>query len=85
MLCGKIPVMKKAVLIIEGKEGNGPLWGRCSVCQNVTFPASKEPKDRIWQEAKLRADFQLHHNQVHLRDEDFSQAAARIVREATKD
>lgn len=76
--------MAKPHLEIMGGDFNIPLWGRCSACQDVTFAATNEPMNSIQQKARLNNLFQQHLLKDHQR-EDFSQAAARIVKEATKD
>ena len=67
-----------------GGDGNIPLWGKCSTCENVTFPPNDKPSSQIEQTLRLNVLFDSHFQKVHMR-EDASQAAARIVREATKE
>ena len=59
-----------------------PLWGECSACRAKFSPKDTE-KPRSGQEADMQGDFLKHLDKVH-GSEDFSQTAARIVREATE-
>jgi hypothetical protein len=73
--------MKKPELtILIGPSGDNTLRGVCSACRDATFtyPTHSEENHKLMQKA-----FAKHFRMVHLR-EDASQAAARIVREATK-
>ena len=72
--------MAKPKLIIIHRLPNGaPIAGRCSVCrENIE---NNQPPNK---EHTIDAAFDLHVRQRHSK-EDVSQAAARIVREATKD
>jgi hypothetical protein len=70
--------MAKPELEVTHRFANGaPLAWRCSVChENI---AENQPLNDA---NTVEAAFDLHKKQRH--SEDFSQAAARIVREATK-
>jgi hypothetical protein len=73
--------MKKPHLIItDGPLGLG-LRGTCSSCPETEFDTSVIGKEQG--EATLQAIFDVHFKTIHLR-EDASQAAARIVKEATE-
>jgi hypothetical protein len=71
--------MAKPKLEIMHKFANGmPIAGRCSICgENID---ENQPPNKPH---TIEAAFELHVKQRHTR-EDVSQAAARIVREATK-
>ena len=73
--------MKKhdRVLQFETMDQDQPVKGRCSICHRP-FSAQPKPGERTDDALlRLRADFETH--SCH---EDASQAAARIVREATE-
>lgn len=70
--------MKKPELVVT--EYKGRFVATCSACPESVFRAEIAEND---QEYFQRA-FNLHFKNVHMR-EDASQAAARIVREATED
>jgi hypothetical protein len=72
--------MKKPELVIESKPEDDFLTGSCSACSKVRFELTG---NSLHQKALLRRMFDTHFKSVHLR-EDVSQAAARIVREATE-
>jgi hypothetical protein len=73
--------MKKPhLIIVKGEHGVG-LRGTCSSCPENEFNMIVMAREQ--NEATLRAAFDVHFKMVHLR-EDASQAAARIVREATE-
>ena len=61
-----------------------PLSGHCSSCPDVKFYPTEKTAGEIQKRAEMKAAFDRHFIQKHLRD-DASQAAARIVREATQD
>jgi hypothetical protein len=73
--------MKKPELVIS--ESQGRAYGRCSSCPGEEFKAVVQMDSPGYVEF-LQTAFKTHFKAVHLR-EDASQAAARIVREATKD
>ena len=77
--------MKKPELHIRENLDGVPMKGECTVCPfpEVFFSVS-ERRTYDADKAELDRQFFEHFKQVHLR-EDASQAAARIVREATKD
>lgn len=63
-----------------------PLWGECSDCRKKFSPDAKLARKE--QEIAMRENFLRHLKEKHSpkpNKEDFSQAAARIVREATED
>jgi hypothetical protein len=69
--------MKKPKLVIVSR--NGILKGTCSSCPESVFSFEMEHYDQgIYEDA-----FNMHFRKVHM-CEDASQAAARIVREATE-
>jgi hypothetical protein len=76
--------MKKSHLEVMGGDGHDPLWGYCSTCEYVKFAPDATVGSRRAQMRRLNELFLQHFNKVHMK-EDASQAAARIVREATKD
>jgi hypothetical protein len=77
--------MKKPELIITKKRGLIPYAGICSSCPAIgEFRVGTNQPNREKNEKILNAAFERHFKKVHL-TEDASQAAARIVREATKD
>ncbi len=78
--------MKKPSLRITKYLGNEiPVDGVCTACPDIVFQVSKLPLPPTAEEgkAKLEKLFNEHFAKMHLR-EDARQAAARIVREATK-
>jgi len=78
--------MKKPELQIrKWTSSQVPVEAVCSSCQDKQpFFVSARPGTREGNMAELQEAFDRHFKQVHLR-EDVSQAAARIVREATED
>jgi hypothetical protein len=72
--------MKKPHLEITAWEGEFPVRGKCSSCSDTDFTAN--PRSTEKNQHLLDAMFDNHFKRVHMR-EDASQAAARIVREAT--
>jgi hypothetical protein len=72
--------MKKPHLVILSDEADPILKGRCSSCEGVTFSLSRNTESSL---ALIHGMFSEHFRLVHIR-EDASQAAARIVREATE-
>jgi len=78
--------MGKPELKITRFDGFNPVEGICTECQDrslfqVMFPRDvKKPQDAL---NELEGDFRRHLKKAHS-GEDFSQAAARIVREATE-
>ena len=76
--------MKKPHLEVMGGHGNEPPWGYCSACEYVKFAPDATVGSHQAQMHRLNEVFLQHFNKVHMK-EDASQAAARIVREATKD
>ena len=75
--------MKEPHLKLMGGDGDIPLWGVCSACDGVTFPPDAWVGSQLAQKQRLESLFLEHFNKVHAR-EDASQAAARILREATE-
>lgn len=78
--------MKKPSLRVTKWLGEIPVGGECTSCAEVRFqitPASHRPNRDEYKDT-LQREFDRHFKQVHTR-EDASQAAARIVREATED
>ncbi len=73
--------MKKPHLVVTERRGEIPVRGTCSACPEVML-APAVMGDRSYNFALLRELFNEHFKKVHLR-EDASQAAVRIVREAT--
>jgi hypothetical protein len=73
--------MKKPKLVIS--EHHGRAYGRCSSCAEKEFGASVEMSHPGYMEF-LQTAFKTHFMAKHAQ-EDASQAAARTVREATKD
>jgi Fe-S cluster biogenesis protein NfuA len=73
--------MNKPDLVITSSPDDGFLEGHCSSCHSVKFTLQG---NTMHHKMLLRGMFDQHFKRVHLR-EDASQAAARIVREATKD
>jgi hypothetical protein len=75
--------MKKPTLIVMNKLGAAPIAWKCSLCdQRFMIPEGNMPTQT--KAALIDAEFSKHVREKHPR-EDFSQAAVRIVREATKD
>jgi len=76
--------MKVPKLEITENAGIVPVRGICTACSNVDFRV-KPPTSLDRQQAivSLQEQFKKHFERVHLR-EDVSQAAARIVRQATE-
>jgi hypothetical protein len=72
--------MKKPELVITSSPDDGFLAGHCSSCHSVKF---KLQGNTIDHKKLLRGMFDQHFKRVHMR-EDASQAATRIVREATE-
>ena len=73
--------MKKPHLEITERQNNIPIKAKCSSCTDVEFtavPRSVEKNQHL-----LDVMFADHFKRVHMH-EDASQAAARIVREATE-
>jgi hypothetical protein len=78
--------MKKPSLRVTKWLGDIPVGGECTACASVRFeigPISHRPTREEYRHT-LQQEFDRHLKNVHLR-EDPSQAAARIVREATED
>jgi hypothetical protein len=73
--------MKKPHLVVMERRDEIPVRGTCSACPDMIF-APAVMGDRRYNFEVLRKLFDEHFKKVHLR-EDASQAAARIVREAT--
>ena len=76
--------MKKPTLVITKRVGSTPIKGKCSSCPEVEFSTEGKIGTAAEHMNALREEFKLHFADVHMR-EDASQAAARIVREATED
>jgi predicted secreted protein len=76
--------MKIPKLEITGNNGVVPMRGVCTSCSDTDFrvkvPASLDREQAL---ESLNEQFTRHFKRVHMR-EDASQAAARIVREATE-
>jgi len=72
--------VKKPHLELMGGDGNKPLWGYCSACEDVKFPPDDKPSSQREQIRPLNALFETHSQEVHLL-EGTSPAAARIVKE----
>ena len=66
---------KNPCLRIMGGAGNLPLWGYCSVCENVKFAPTHELTDPN-QQQRLKYLFNQHFAKVHLH-EDRHQASQR--------
>jgi len=80
--------MKKPSLRITKWMGNIPVEGACTSCADVNLKVESTTHRPIREEYQtaLEAAFELHFKQVHMREEDASQAAGpEIVREATED
>jgi hypothetical protein len=73
--------MTKPELVITSKPDDDFLTGECSSCPQAKF---KLTTNNLSQKKILRAMFDQHFKRIHMR-EDASQAAARIVREATEE
>lgn len=71
--------MKQPHLEIMSDENAPIVKGRCSSCVDVTFSISQTAESPL---ALIHGMFSEHFKKVHMH-EDASQAAARIVREAT--
>jgi hypothetical protein len=74
--------MKKPHLVVTQHAGIPPMpiQGECSACQDIHFVVGGgSPSENA---KMLEAAFEKHFKDVHLK-EDASQAAARVVREAT--
>jgi hypothetical protein len=76
--------MKKPHLVILGETGGIPTKGGCSSCKDVLFTTGADAGAVQEHQGKLEKLFREHFRKVHMR-EDASQAAARIVREATEE
>jgi hypothetical protein len=72
--------MNKPELVITSKPEDDFLTGGCSSCPTTKF---KLTGNSLEQKKMLRGMFDNHFRRVHAK-EDASQAAARIVREATE-
>ena len=77
--------MNKPSLRITKWMGNIPVEGGCTSCADVNLRVQATTHRPVLEEYQtaLAAAFDLHFKQVHMRD-DASQAAARIVRQATE-
>ena len=73
--------VKKLYLQIMGGAGNLPLWGYCSVCENVKFAATDELTNPNQQQQRLKYLFNQHFAKVHLH-EDRRPASQRKPKEA---
>jgi hypothetical protein len=76
--------MKKPTLVITKRTGSIPIQGKCSSCPEVEFSTEGKIGTAAEHLNALHEEFKLHFEDVQMR-EDASQAAARIVREATED
>jgi hypothetical protein len=79
--------MKKPELLVTAHSGAGalPTEGTCTSCPNEKFRIKvPDNLDRADALKSLQRQFDQHFKRIHIR-EDASQAAARIVREATED
>src|SRR5258708_18177188 len=65
--------VKNPCLRIMGGAGNLPVWGYCSVCENVKFAPTHELTDPNQQQQWLKYLFNRHFAKVHLH-EDGTQA-----------
>ncbi len=74
--------MQKPHLEITERENAVPIRGSCSSCADTEFTAKVRSIEK--NQELLDKMFADHFKRIHMR-EDASQAAARIVREATKD
>lgn len=75
--------MKKPTLLITKHVGSIPIQGKCSSCPEVKFSTEGKIGTAVEHLNALNEEFKLHFVDVHMR-EDASQAAARVVREATE-
>jgi hypothetical protein len=76
--------MKEPALEITESRGPIPVEGACTSCWNVKFKVRvPDNLDRTEALKFPTTQFERHFKVVHM-DEDASQAAARIVREATE-
>jgi hypothetical protein len=79
--------MKRPELLVTAHSGGGvvPTEGTCTSCPDEKFhirvPDNLDRKDAL---NSLKRQFDKHFKRVHMR-EDASQAAARIVRDATEE
>jgi hypothetical protein len=74
--------MKKPHLVIIEEINGTPVQGVCSSCKDVVFNTDANVAFAREHKQNLANQFREHFRNVHER-EDASQAAARIVREAT--
>jgi hypothetical protein len=83
---GNLGMKKPSLKITKGLAGEIPVEGLCTACPDIIFHVSTLSEMPTVEEgtAKLQKLFDEHFRRVHL-PEDASQAAARIVREATED
>jgi hypothetical protein len=72
--------VKSPRLRIMGGAGNLPLWGYCSVCENVKFAPTRELTEPNQQQQRLKYLFNRHFAKVPLH-EDRSQASQQKARE----
>ena len=72
--------MPKRKLQIVRRVKHVPVLGVCELC-NMQFPVLQPPGEQAEAQAAIQQQFDAH----KCEREDFSQAAARIVREATKE
>jgi hypothetical protein len=75
--------MKEPELLITREVGGIPILGGCSSCEDVIFESGDPIGIAMEHQQKLEKLFREHFRMVHML-EDASQAAARIVREATE-
>jgi hypothetical protein len=75
--------MKKPSLVITKWQGRNPVVGTCSSCSQARFSTEGKFGKPSEHKRELQNLFDQHLRTVHMR-EDASQAAARIVREATE-
>jgi hypothetical protein len=75
--------MKKPHLVILEKVSSIPVKGGCSSCKETVFSTGSAISSLQQHQTMLEQSFREHFRTVHER-EDGSQAAARIVREATE-
>ena len=78
--------VKKPSLKITKGLGEMPVEGVCTACQDAVFVVKGLPLNPTVEKCtrELQEQFNKHFKKVHLR-EDASQAAVRVVREATED